>query len=124
MRGGRGRGLPPPANPDNVAAGGATDARCGEGGSEREGGGRSDMKQITAHSNPFSSFSLSFCPLCIRRGFDEKFCTKLCSTAGVDPRQESISMQVKGPNFSSVFSLWSADVIRLMLDLNTHKSFK
>ncbi len=31
----------PSANPDNVAAGGATDARCGEGGSwrgERRGG--------------------------------------------------------------------------------------
>ncbi len=27
-----GRGLPPPVNPDNVAAGGATDARCGQGG--------------------------------------------------------------------------------------------
>jgi hypothetical protein len=32
-----GRGLPLPANPDNVAAGGATDARCGEGG-KLEGG--------------------------------------------------------------------------------------
>ncbi len=31
--GGGGGGLPLPANPDNVAAGGATDARCGEGGS-------------------------------------------------------------------------------------------
>jgi hypothetical protein len=30
------------------------------------------MKQITAHSNPYYSFSLSFCSLCIRRGFDEK----------------------------------------------------
>ncbi len=28
---------------------------------------------IQAHSNPYSSFSLSFCPLCIRRGFDENF---------------------------------------------------
>jgi hypothetical protein len=38
--GGGGRS-PPSANPDNVAAGGATDARCGEGGSwrgERRGG--------------------------------------------------------------------------------------
>jgi hypothetical protein len=33
------------------------------------------MKQITAHSNPYSSFSLSFFPLCIRRGFDKKFRT-------------------------------------------------
>jgi hypothetical protein len=30
------------------------------------------MGQITAHSNPYSSFSLSFFPLCVRRGFDEK----------------------------------------------------
>ncbi len=37
---------------------------------EREGG---DMQQITAHSNPYSSFSLSFCSLCIRRGFDKNF---------------------------------------------------
>jgi hypothetical protein len=73
-----GGGLPPPANPDNVAAGGATDARCGEGGSLR--GERGDMKQITAHSNPYSSFSLSLCPLCIRRGFDKKFCTWPCRT--------------------------------------------
>jgi hypothetical protein len=38
--GGGVRGLPS-ANPDNMAAGGATDARCGEGGSwrgERRGG--------------------------------------------------------------------------------------
>jgi hypothetical protein len=69
--GGGGGDLPPPANPDNVAAGGATDARCREGGSWRGEGG--DMKQITAHSNPYSSFSLSFCPLCIRRGFDKNF---------------------------------------------------
>jgi len=44
-------GLPPPANPDNMAADGATDAWCGEGGGWR-GGGRGDMEQITAHSNP------------------------------------------------------------------------
>ncbi len=37
------------------------------------GGERGGMKQITAHSNPYSSFSLSFCPLCIRRGFDKNF---------------------------------------------------
>jgi hypothetical protein len=30
--------------------------------------------QITAHSNPFSSFSSSSFPLCVRRGFDKKFC--------------------------------------------------
>ncbi len=40
--GGGGRGLPLPANLDNVAAGGATDARCGEGGSWM--GERGDMK--------------------------------------------------------------------------------
>ncbi len=55
-----------------MAAGGATDARCGEGGEEGGGEGRVGMEQITAHSNPYSSFSLSFYPLCIRRGFDEK----------------------------------------------------
>ncbi len=42
---------------------------CGVGGrGERRGG----MGQITAHGNPHSSFSLSFFPLCVRRGFDEK----------------------------------------------------
>jgi hypothetical protein len=30
------------------------------------------MGQITAHGNPHSSFSLSFFPLCVQRGFDEK----------------------------------------------------
>ncbi len=40
----------------------------GGGRGERRG----DMGQITAHSNPHSSFSLSFFPLCVRRGFDEK----------------------------------------------------
>ncbi len=64
--GGRGRSLPS-ANPDNVAAGGATDAQCG-GGRKRRGG----VGQITAHSNPHSSFSLSFFPLCVRREFNEK----------------------------------------------------
>ncbi len=34
-----GGGLPPPANPDNVAAGSATDAWCG-GGGKLEGGGK------------------------------------------------------------------------------------
>ena len=38
---GGGRSLPS-ANPDNVAAGGANDARCGEGGSWR--GERGGMK--------------------------------------------------------------------------------
>ncbi len=63
-----GEGGLPSANPDNVAAGGVTDARCGGERGERRGG----MGQITAHSNPHSSFSLSFFPLCVRQGFDEK----------------------------------------------------
>jgi hypothetical protein len=49
-----------------MAAGGATDTRCGGRGGE--GGG---LQQITAHSNSYPYFSLSFCPLCIRRGFDK-----------------------------------------------------
>ncbi len=66
---GRGRSLPS-ANPDNVAAGGATDAQCGgEGG----GGRRAGVGQITAHSNPYSSFSLSSFPLCVRRGSMKNF---------------------------------------------------
>ncbi len=68
---GRGRSLPS-ANPDNVAAGGATDVHCGGGG--EEGRRRAGVGQITAHSNPYSSFSSSSFPLCVRRGFDEKFC--------------------------------------------------
>jgi hypothetical protein len=35
--------------------------------------GGDDMQQITAPSNPYSSFSLSFYLLCIRRGFDKNF---------------------------------------------------
>ncbi len=42
------------------------------GGGGEVGGGRGGKEQITAHSNPCPSFSLSFFPLCIRRGFDEK----------------------------------------------------
>ncbi len=40
---------------------------------KRGGGGGGDLQQITAHSNSCPSFSLSFCPLCIRRGFDKNF---------------------------------------------------
>ncbi len=49
--GGRGA-LLQPFNPDNMAAGGATDAQCGEveGGGWRE---RGDMQQITAHMYSF-----------------------------------------------------------------------
>ncbi len=77
-RGGRGKGggrSLPSANPDNVAAGGVTDALCVGGGGRRVGVG-----QITAHSNPCSSFSLSSFPLCIRQGFDENFCFQQCNT--------------------------------------------
>ena len=52
----------------------------GVGRGEVGGGRGGDMKQITAHSNPYSSFSLSFCPLCIRRGLDKKFRTWPCRT--------------------------------------------
>jgi hypothetical protein len=38
-KGGRGGALPQSSNPDNMAAGGATDAQCGEGG---EGGGKGE----------------------------------------------------------------------------------
>ncbi len=73
---GRGRSLLS-ANPDNAAPGGATDARCGGGGREgREAG----EKQIRAPSNSCSSFSSSSYPLCIRRGFDKKFCFQQCRT--------------------------------------------
>ncbi len=33
---------------------------------------RAGVGQITAHGDPCSSFSLSFFPLCVRRGFDKK----------------------------------------------------
>jgi hypothetical protein len=62
MGGGRGGALPQSSNPDNMAAG-----ERGEGG----GGERGGLQQITAHSNSCPSFPLSFCPLCIRRGFDK-----------------------------------------------------
>ncbi len=42
----------------------------GVGGGRRER--RGGMGQITARSNPHSSFSLFFFLLCVRRGFDEK----------------------------------------------------
>ncbi len=48
------------------------------GGRRRVGVG-----QITAHSNPYSSFSSSSCPLCVRRGFDEKFCFQQCRTLSI-----------------------------------------
>ncbi len=70
---GRGRSLLS-ANPDNAAPGSATGARCGGRG------GRTGEKQIRAPSNPYSSFSSSSYPLCIRRGFDKKFCFQQCHT--------------------------------------------
>jgi hypothetical protein len=36
-------------------------------------GGGGCSQQMTAHNDPYSSFSLSFCPLCIQPGFDKKF---------------------------------------------------
>ncbi len=75
---GEGRSLPS-ANLDNVAAGGATDTRCW-GGRGRGGGGRAGVGLITAHSNPCSSFSSSSFPLCVRQGFNEKFCIQQCRT--------------------------------------------
>jgi hypothetical protein len=42
----------------------------GGGGGGGEGG---DLQQITAPSNSYLSFFLSFCPLCILRGFDKNF---------------------------------------------------
>jgi hypothetical protein len=62
--------------------------RSGEGGGRRVGVG-----QITAHSNPYSSFSSSSFPLCVRRGFDEKFCFQQCRTP-----------TVKSPNFVTFFA--------------------
>ncbi len=50
----------PSAYPDNAAAGGATDARCGGGGEGREAG-----EGLSA-----------VCPA----GFDEKFCFQQCRT--------------------------------------------
>jgi hypothetical protein len=44
---------------------------CAGWGERGEGEGCS--QQITAHNSSYSFFSLSFYPLCIRWGFDEKF---------------------------------------------------
>ncbi len=41
--GGRGGALLQPSNPDNMAAGGATDAQCGEGGGRWREGEWGDM---------------------------------------------------------------------------------
>jgi hypothetical protein len=43
--------------------------RRGKVGEEERG----NLQQIKAHSNSYSSFSSSFCPLSIRRGFDKNF---------------------------------------------------
>ncbi len=92
---GRGRSLPS-ANPDNVAADGAIDAECGRGGGGG-GGRRAGVGQITAYGNSYSSFSSSSFPLCVRRGFDEKFCFQQCCTAFVF---KFMSFKIKhgGPN--------------------------
>jgi hypothetical protein len=49
----RGRSLPS-ANPDNVATGGATDARCGRGEGEGEKGWRGTDKQPIVTPIPLS----------------------------------------------------------------------
>jgi hypothetical protein len=49
------------------------------GGGGGEGGG---SQQITAHSNSYPSFSSSFCPLCIRRGFDKNFASSSAEQIG------------------------------------------
>jgi hypothetical protein len=61
----------------------------GVGRGEVGGEGRGDMRQITAHSNPYSCFSLSFFVLCIRRGFDEKISYVAVQNTLRPPRNES-----------------------------------
>jgi hypothetical protein len=61
---GGGGALPCPSNPDKHSH--RRLEQCAGGGEVWEGEG-------LLYSSPHSSFSLSFCPLCIRRGFDEKF---------------------------------------------------
>ena len=53
----------------------------GVGGREERRGG---VGQITAHSNPYSSFSLSFFPLCVRGGFDEKILLSAVQHSSID----------------------------------------
>ncbi len=52
---------------------GAIDAQCGGGEKGGKGGEEGLLTADNNNSNSNSSFSLSFCPLCIRKGFDKKF---------------------------------------------------
>jgi hypothetical protein len=45
-----------------------------------EGGGEAGEQQIRAPGNPYSSLSSSSSLLCIRQGFDKKFCFWQCRT--------------------------------------------
>jgi hypothetical protein len=49
-------------------------------GRERGEGGEAGEQQMRAPGNPYSSFSSSSPSLCIRRGFDKKFCFWQCRT--------------------------------------------
>ncbi len=77
----------------NIAAGRCNGAQGGGGGGRQGGGGCS--QQIATHNNLYSSFSLSFCPLCIRRGFDEKFAHS-CRT---EAKQEIWTARGGGPRW-------------------------
>ncbi len=52
------------------------------------GGGRGGLAWETAHSNPCSSFSLSFFPLCVRQGFDEKILPSAVQYTGTFEKNE------------------------------------
>ncbi len=67
-----GGGLPPPANPDNVATGGATDARCG-GGGKVEGGGEGWHEADNSPQQPIFPFLLVFLSAVYLAGFDKNF---------------------------------------------------
>jgi hypothetical protein len=62
---------------DNAASGNAAGAQCVGGRGE---GGEVGEQQIRALGNPCSSFFSSSSSLCIRRGFDKKFCSRQCRT--------------------------------------------
>ncbi len=63
----------------------------GVGGARGEGG-EAGEQQIRVSSNPCSSFSSSSSLLCIRRGFDKKFCFRQCRTTELFlPRRSLVS---------------------------------
>ncbi len=67
--------------PDNAAPGNAAGSRCGGAGGR---GGEAGEQQIRAPGNPYSSFSSSSSSsLCIRRGFDKKFCFRQRRTEAI-----------------------------------------